>query len=334
MILHRILTLFYRLFIYSLYRKYTNFQVRRGRLPFYYKRYIKTISRNVNSEPYDLNFLFMSDLHWGANKKLSPLIVKDLIRNIRLKGVFSGGDVITESDSNKTAMMNLWGNFNQSFFFLGKKFYQIYGNHDNNSYKQTQPQSFFTKQEVNDFLSIGDGIRFGDGYSYFVDDLNSSSRFLCLDTGKQYMTPGDYESLMGILENTPPNWHIIVLTHLVLEWIDMRYQTRDYITKLLQIFDDHNELYKSKVELIIAGHVHNDYNTATDGGIPIVTVGSDAYGVACGKYKKSIRPFHEQCLTVLSLNYASGIIRGFRIGRGNDITIDLNHRLSISNNYY
>lgn len=202
--LHRIFKLFYRLFIYPQYRKYTDFQVRRGRLPFYYKRYIKTISRNVNSKPYDLNFLFMSDLHWGANYKLSPLIVKELVRNIRLKGVFSGGDVITESDTNKTAMMNLWGAFNQLFLFLGKKFYQIYGNHDNNSYKQSQPQSIFTKQEVIEFLSIGDGIRFGDGYSYYVDDLNSSSRFLCLDTGKQYMNPGDYENLVGILKNTPP----------------------------------------------------------------------------------------------------------------------------------
>lgn len=332
--LHRILNLFYRLFIYPQYRKYTDFQVRRGRLPFYYKRYIKTISRNVNSKPYDLNFLFMSDLHWGANYKLSPLIVKELIRNIRLKGVFSGGDVITESDSNKTAMMILWGNFNQSFLFLGKKFYQICGNHDNNSYKQIQPQSIFTKQEVNEFLSIGDGVRFGEGYSYYVDDICSLTRFLCLDTGKQYMTPGDYENLMGILKNIPPHWHIIVLTHLVLEWIDMRYQTRDYVSRLLQTFDNHNKIGKSKVELIIAGHVHNDYKTATDCGIPIVTVGSDAYGVACGKLKKSISPFHEQCMTVFSLNYASGKVRGFRIGRGNDITIDLNHNSSNSNMYY
>lgn len=334
MLANRILSYIYRFFIYPFYRKYTDFQVRRGRLPFYYKRYIKTVSRSLNSEPYDLNFLFMSDLHWGVNYKLSPLIIKELIRNNSIKGVFSGGDVITESDSNKTAMMNLWGNFNKSFLFLGKKFYQICGNHDNNSYKQIQPQSIFTKQEVNEFLSIGDGIRFGDGYSYYVDDLNSSSRFLCLDTGKQYMNPGDYENLMGLLKNTPPNWHIIVLTHLVLEWIDMRYQTRDYIFKLLQIFDNHNNLNKSKVELIIAGHVHNDYITTTEGGIPIVTVGSDAYGVACGKYKKSISPYHEQCMTVFSLNYTSGTVRGFRIGRGNDIIIDLNHNSSISSNYY
>ncbi len=147
------------------------------------------------------------------------------------------------------------------------------------------------------------------------------------------MDPSDYERILEILNNTPPNWHIIVLTHLVLEWIDMRYQTRDYIFKLLQIFDNHNHLDKSKVELIIAGHVHNDYTTTTEGGIPIVTVGSDAYGVACGKYKKSIKPFHEQCMTIFSLNYSSLKVKGFRIGRGNDISIDLNHNSSNSNNY-
>ena len=114
----------------------------------------------------------------------------------------------------------------------------------------------------------------------------------------------------------------------------MRYQTRVYISRLLQTFDNHNKLCKSKVEFIIAGHVHNDYKTSTEGGIPIVTVGSDAYGVACGKYKKSISPFHEQCLTVFSLNYARGKVRGIRIGRGNDITIDLNHNASVSKNYY
>lgn len=324
--LHRIFNLFYRLLIYSPYRKFTDSIVISGRLPFYYKWHIKTIAKSVKSEPYDLIFLFLSDLHWGANYKMSPLIVKELIRYISIIRVFSGGDVITESDSNKTAMMNLWCNFNHSYLFLGKNFYEIYGNHDNNSYKQIQPQSIFTKQEVNKFLNIGDGIRFGEGYSYYVDDINSSSRFLCLDTGKQYMNPSDYESLMGILKNTPPNWHIIVMTHLILEWIEMCYKTRDYISELLQIFDNHNKFCKSKVELIIAGHVHNDYKTTTDGGIPIVTVGSDAYGVACGKYKKSIRLFHEQCMTIFTMNYTSGKTRGIRIGRGNDITIDLNRK--------
>lgn len=102
----------------------------------------------------------------------------------------------------------------------------------------------------------------------------------------------------------------------------MRYQMRLYIHRLCNLFDEHNEEESSVVELILAGHVHNDYHTTTEGGIPIITVGSDAYGVACGKYKKSLRPCHEQCINVIQINYRHGYIYNTRIGRGDDLYLN------------
>ena len=87
--------------------------------------------------------------------------------------------------------------------------------------------------------------------------------------------------------------------------------------------DEYNTKNAAKVEMIVAGHVHNDFYTTTDGGIPIITVDSDAYGVACGKYKHTLMPYSEQCVTFFLLDYESRKCYGTRIGRGEDFCYSL-----------
>ena len=313
----------YRFVFYPLYRFYTDELVRKGKLPFFYNLYIKNRCNHVNHHTSSLNIIFMSDIHWGANFKISPLLVKRIIQKTNTTKVFSGGDVITESDINKLSMFSLWKQFTSSYYFLGCNFYQIYGNHDNNSFCQSNIEAVFSNEEVNSLLFIGDGKRFGSGYSYYTDDTSSTTRFICLDTGKQNLDNNDYINIKKTLDSTPSNWHIIIFTHIILEWMDKCYQSKDYIIKLLMLLDDHNMNNSSKIEAILAGHIHNDYHTETNGGIPIITIGADAYGVACGKYKKSLKPFSESSFVVLSFNYLEKKVFGTRIGRGDDFCFNL-----------
>ncbi len=313
----------YKHTIYALYKRYVNYHLRNGELTHGYKRYLKKTEDEVCSTKCTVSFIFFSDLHWGKNNKLSPLIIEHVVKNTGVKRVFCGGDIITYSDDSKEAMLQLWKEVNNLMTPSTPNFYQVIGNHDNNSYLQENELAVFTKKDVLSKQSIGDAVRFGNGFSFYVDDKDSSTRFLCLDTGKMFLEEDDYKSISAILRCTPANAHIVVITHLIVEWIDFRYQCRPYIQKLLDLCDDYNQKNISKIELIIAGHVHNDYYTVTKGGIPVVTVGSDAYGVACGKYKKSLKRFDEQCVTVLQLDYDSRKLYGKRIGRGKDFIYQL-----------
>lgn len=308
----------YKNTVYALYKCYVNNYLHNGVLSCGYKCYLKKKENLFRCKNSDVAFIFFSDLHWGKNNMFSPLIIEHIVSHTGIRRVFSGGDIITYSDESKRAMLQLWDDFNLTMSSLAPNYYQIIGNHDNNSYQQKNKSAIFTKDEIISKQVVGDAERFGNGYSFYVDEQARLTRFLCLDTGKQYLEDYDYKSISNVLKHTPPNWHIIVLSHIILEWIDSKYQCRAYIQRLIDLMDDYNAKNEAKVEMIIAGHVHNDFYTTTNGGIPIITVGSDAYGVACGKYKHSLMPFSEQCITIFQLDYGSRKSYGTRIGRGED----------------
>ena len=322
-LMRNLLRKLYKGTLYAIYKKYVISYRDRNKLPRCYYTYLRRIENVIASRDSNASFIFISDSHWGKNDRLSPLIVKHIINHTDVKRVFSGGDVITLSDKNKESMISLWNSFRKSFSFAEPYFYQIIGNHDDNSYQQINIKAIFSKENIISCQTIGNGIRFGSDYSFYVDDMPGKTRYICLDTGKQYLEEDDYKNVYSILKNTPPYWHIVVLSHIILEWIDSKYQCRAYIQRLIDIMDEYNTKNAAKVEMIVAGHVHNDFYTTTDGGIPIITVGSDAYGVACGKYKHTLMPYSEQCVTIFQLDYESRICFGTRIGRGEDFCYSL-----------
>lgn len=302
--------------VYAIYKKYVSLYRDKGKLPGCYCNYLRRIENTITSKDSNASFIFISDMHWGKNDRLTPLIVKHIINHTGVKRVFTGGDVITHSDESKEAMQSLWDDFNAAFSFAEPYFYQIRGNHDDNSYQQKNLSAVLCKEEILTKQTVGNAERFGNGFSFYVEDEEKKTTYLCLDTGKQFLEEDDYDSIAKVLKLIPPDWHIVVLSHIVVEWINFKYQSRPYIQRLLDLFDEHNSMNVSKIELILAGHVHNDFYTTTTGGIPIITVGADAYGVACGKYKKSLKHYDEQCVTIIMLDYENRKCYGTRIGRG------------------
>ena len=194
----------YRYTAYQLYNKYVEKCFQKGSLPLFYRIYLSRKEKLVNGRKNDVTFVFLSDLHWGANRKYSPLIVKHLIENSQARMVFSGGDIITHSDESKEAMLQLWNDYSESFSFMGDNFYQIYGNHDNNSYQQKNEDAVFSSDEIKKCQKIGDGLRIGETYSFYIDDKDSRTRYLCLDTGKQHLDETDFSLISETLKSTPP----------------------------------------------------------------------------------------------------------------------------------
>ena len=75
-----------------------------------------------------------------------------------------------------------------------------------------------------------------------------------------------------------------------------------------------------KVEAIFGGHCHIDYNGQTDGGILIVMIDCDTRLSVSGNLQEA-GTIGEQCLDIVTVNYAAGEIHCARIGRGKSRTI-------------
>lgn len=221
----------------------------------------KTIHKNRGGQ-----FVYFTDFHYNYNARNSCQIIKRIYEKFPNTKIFFGGDVITLSEKTKKSAFLVFSRFTNLFSFCKDNFFLIYGNHDDNSHKQKNQKAAFDSSEIRNLISNGREIEFFNSYSYFIDDEKNRTRYLCLDTGKQYLTETDIAEIKHMIEDVEKGWHIIVLTHIVYEFIDKKYQSREYIKKLLDLLDNCNKshLY-GKIECIVGGHIHNDFFSETDG---------------------------------------------------------------------
>ena len=66
-----------------------------------------------------------------------------------------------------------------------------------------------------------------------------------------------------------------------------------------------------KIEAIFGGHCHIDYNGQSDGGIPIVMIDCDTRLSVSGNPQEA-GTIGEQCLDIVTMNYAAGEIHCYR----------------------
>lgn len=110
------------------------------------------------------------------------------------------------------------------------------------------------------------------------------------------------------------------------------YYSNEYIMQLLSLFDAYNsrkdffgvsfEKCKGVIRLIIGGHIHKDFITHTEGGIPIVLTDSDSIEKSCNRIYLPVRGLvSEQCVTFVGINRTTGAIKLIRAGRGRNVDI-------------
>ncbi|MBQ9494590.1 MAG: metallophosphoesterase [Treponema sp.] len=268
--------------------------------------------------------IFFTDFHERYNARNSVYIIKRILTNFPASKIFFGGDAITLSEQNKKKALKVHKKFYDCFSFCADDFFFIYGNHDNNSHAQKNKNAILETNEVkNVYFKKQPCIFFGE-FSYYLDDVKSQTRYVCLDTGKQYITKDEMQKITATLNSASEGFHIIILTHIVYEFIERKYQPRQYIVDMLNIFDAFNKLNsKTRVECIIGGHIHNDYVSSTSGGIPIILCDSDSYLFSANRFVRKRRHVSEQCITVFFPDYEKGVLNLFRFGYGKDLQIPL-----------
>ena len=227
-----------------------------------------------------ISICFITDIHWGANIKKSPEMMRILFERCNIDALVFGGDFITHSDFDKNAMIELGLDFFNQIKFANDRLCCVVGNHDDNSYQQANHDSILNEYEIKNvlfsnpyFLKCKDCYKF----NYYVDFPKNKCRLLFLDTSNRKVDKSQFDYIVKILNSTQEGWQIIALAHIWLEWnpTTIHYEANCQTKEIIKIFDCFNlrtntehdfSNAKGNVSLMIGGHIHKDYKAYSEGG--------------------------------------------------------------------
>lgn len=266
-------------------------------------------------------FVFITDVHWSENSKYSPALINNILQRLPIEDVFFGGDVINGGDA--ATQISLISDFGQKMHQAAKRFFSIVGNHDfntNDGGTGFDGDYFYTL-----LLKYADyQIVSGEYNNFYYDNDRTKTRYIALNTG----TGGDYQTaaqtawLNNTLSAMGTGYHAIILLHIAyLTATDLTNGTMaPTMAAAAAAADTFNaQADGRKVEAFICGHLHDDANKETAGGIPIILTDCDARQSSSGN-TQLIDTVNEQAFDIITINYA-GTITCTRIGRGSDRTI-------------
>lgn len=285
-------------------------------------------------------FLFYTDAHWTINYQKSPALLKYLAQNTAIKKVFYGGDIIGEES-------DLWylEKWREAVSELPCH-HSVAGNHDDSiddTWTLDTVYQFLLKPEI-----TADVVR-GDDLYYYIDAEGEKTRYLFLDTATKtgnILNDSAQEAwLKRTLLSVPAGWHVVAIAHTWKQYNSANgvYTAQDGFTGggtiALDMFDAYNARTgdfascTGKVEFCIGGHLHWDADYVSNGGIPVILVACDSYGVRNGA-TASGNTITESSVNAIVADYTAGVVKVIRVGRGNSRTVQLDGSGSVETTDY
>lgn len=288
-------------------------------------------------------FLWYTDAHWATNYGKSPMLIKYLSANTGMEKTFFGGDIATEK-SGEISMLTAWKELVKDI----PKHYSVIGNHDNQASELTTAEAradFFIRSQCTDGMNSGTDATNGKMY-YYVDNSVEKTRYICLSTGRMWVYGDEETWCIDALNSTPSGWHIVILGHL---WLNSTYAADgtvtldttppNYVQSLLGMFDAYNgrksgttslhgKAYNftnasAKIEFLIGGHIHFDYDFRTAGGIPVILTECDGSGERDPGTSATKGTATENCVYGVVADYTAGAVQVINVGRGDTRTISI-----------
>lgn len=287
-------------------------------------------------------FLWYTDAHWKSNYGQSPTLLKYLSKNTGIKKTFFGGDIAVDA-SGEIDILRAW----QELVSDIPNHHSVIGNHDNQVSELPTAQDradFFFGPELTGDVVFGTDATNGKNY-YYIDNHIEQTRYICMSTGRMWVYADEAQWCIDVLNSTPSGWHIVIVSHL---WLDNNYASTgtvinttppDYIQFLLDVFDAYNYRESgttskhslpydfsnaaAKIEFIIGGHVHQDYDFTTANGIPVILTECDAWQERDDVSVAIKGTTTENCVYAVVADYAERIVKVINVGRGDSREIDL-----------
>lgn len=276
------------------------------------------------------SFVFITDVHWSANKKHSPALIKKILESCPIKTVICGGDLIESMSPTKAGAVSEVKGFIDSITMIPcYEFLTVFGNHDNNGINSNPISEQFTKEEQYNILYapfsekanvhwIWEDVPsiFNDTVvknDYYVNHPRTRTRFLCIDWNNP-MSTNRSEWIASVLGKND-GYRVIVVYHGI------------YSGSTGTLTPEHTaimsalEPYKSKIVALFTGHAHMDdvVDYYGDGSVPVILTSCDKFSENAGAVENTV---DEQCFDVAVIDYKLGKIKLTRIGRGSDRTVD------------
>ena len=276
-------------------------------------------------------FLYYTDAHWTGSYQQGVKLLKYLCMNTPIKKVIFGGDIIEkESD---LAYVDEWREQVAQLPWH----HSVAGNHDDSITDDGGENDRWGIAEAYDFLlkpeATGDVVR-GDKLYYHIDDTAERTRYLFLDTasgeGNILNDTAQREWLKNTLLSTPANWHIVVVGHIWRTYsggADAGWGSGAKIAlDMLDAYNARTGEYAActgKVEFCIGGHCHWDADHASDGGIPVILTECESYYSLRSGLNASKGSITESSVNAIVADYAAGVVKVVRVGRGASRTVNL-----------
>lgn len=307
-------------------------------VPNYWKSYLTTKAAEINTALDTAGenksaFLWYTDAHWIRNYAASPMLLKYLSKHTDMKKTFFGGDIAVEK-TGEIATLTAWRELVEDI----PNHRSVIGNHDNQVSELTTAADradFFLLSNRTEDMASGTNATNGKMY-YYIDSHAEKTRYVCLSTGRMWTWADEVEWCIEALLSTPKNWHIVIVSHL---WLNNDYDNGgvittpvDYTQGYLDMFDAYNyrqsgtESFTSKaydfanaqakIEFIIGGHVHIDYDFTTATGIPVILTECDAWEERDSASVATKGTTTESCVYAVVADYAAKAVKVINIGRG------------------
>lgn len=307
-----------------------------GFIPDYWKSYLATKATEINTA---LNaagdnksaFLWYTDSHFSQNYGQSPMILKYLSKNTAMAKTFFGGDIAVEK-TGEIDKITAWHNMVRDI----PNHHSVIGNHDNQVTElptAAERADYFILPERTGDMSIGTDATNGKLY-YYIDNHIENTRYICLSTGRMWTYKDEMEWCAEVLNSTPKNWHIVVIGHLWLNYDSNGIITtpENYVQSLLTMFDDYNYRgsgttavnsvaynfadAQAKIEFVIGGHIHQDYDFTTATGIPVILTECDGWGERDSASVATKGTTTENCVYAIVADYGAKAVKVINVGRG------------------
>ena len=319
----------------------TDYQLSIEGIPSYYdaplSSAVTSIRQNMNACGQNGDtFVFITDLHWdprvlynNRNARRSPALVKKIIEETGLKKIVFGGDYFTGNDSAEFEFEQLRSLFN-AFNIKNTLSYPIMGNHDWNGYNTTTGMWDDATSYAQIIKQCENYVQMGDDLNYYYDVASCKTRYICLNTHGVYSRWSAQDTanwnaqmtwLSSTLNSTPSGYKILVLMHI---YYDVGSSSAGYPLTLSKQGEDvagvcdtfNSGSSGTKVVAILSGHAHQDSNTTTPGGIPVLLTDCDSSTNVLSGRDATWGTVGENCFDVVTLDYVNNKIKTVRIGRG------------------
>lgn len=311
-----------------------------GIVPDYWKPYLEAKAVEIDAALAAAGdnksaFLWYTDAHWVDNFGQSPMLLKYLSKYTGIKKTFFGGDIAQEN-SGEIEALRAW----QEMVKDVPNHHSVIGNHDNQvselSTAADRAEFFLMADRTGDMV-FGTDATNGKMY-YYIDNHIENTRYICLSTGRMWTFSDEISWCIDVLNSTPAGWHIVIIGHLWLnndyadDGVTLNTTPPEYTQIYLDMFDAYNYRLSgttsfgsvpyvftnagAKIEFIIGGHIHWDYDFTTAKGIPVILTECDGRWERDSESVATQGTTTENCVYAIVADYTAKAVKVINVGRG------------------